>query len=547
VAARNPPWKKPDTTALRAQLAQLLDDGQGDTLLETVLSLVEQMASQNDELAWRLQAALSQLYRKKSEKISPDQLSLFLAKLSEHQAAQAQVELVPDEECAPEPASGNEPKEPEPPEKAAANKPGANKPHKKPFPDHLRREIQLIPVPPAQCTCGKCSTEAKPIGYEKREIWEYKPGEFYVIEERLEKRAYNCCQEGVVTAEGTPKPIEGGRPGPGLLAQIVSAKFREGMPLYRQSQSYQEKSGITLATSTLGDWVAAAADLYEPVHQEARRRTLTSYLMSLDDTGMPVLTKEHPRGIRRGHIWTYIGDEDQVAFCAYTPTWQKEGPLAVLSEFTGEVVQGDGYAGIDAYFKGHEPPIRAGCMDHCRRKFVQALKGGHPSAAVAVSLIGKLYHVEAEARRAKVDPSELLQRRQQLSRPVMDQLGRAVADLRNRSVPKSPIGKATTYAINQWQPLSAFLNDPRIPLSNGHVERQQRRTAIMRKASLFAGSDEGGRRMAILETAVINCDLCGAPLFDYLRDVFAKLAGNWPNARIGDLLPGPWPAERDKS
>ena len=86
-----------------------------------------------------------------------------------------------------------------------------------------------------------------------------------------------------------------------------------------------------------------------------------------------------------------------------------------------------------------------------------------------------------------------------------------------------------------------------MPLSNAHVERQQRRTAILRKASLFAGSDEGGRRMAILETAVVCCELAGAPLFEYLRDVFAKLAGNWPNSRIGELLPAAWLAARNST
>jgi transposase len=538
VATRSAPWKKPDTTALRAQLSQLIDQGQNDTLLETVIALVEQMASQNDQLAWRLQTALSQLYRRKSEKISPEQLSLFLSKLGQ-KAEQANVETA-EPQNAPEAEKSNlESTE------ARPNKKGQPKqPHKKPFPEHLRREIRKVPLPADQCTCPQCNAEKQPMGYEKSEIWEYRPGEFYVIEERREKRVCKHCQEGVVTAEGTPKPIEGGRPGPGLLAQIVTAKFREGMPLYRQSQSYQ-KSGIQLSPSTLGDWSAASADQYEPVYREARRRTLLSSLISPDDTGMPVLDREHPRGIRRGHIWTYVGDQDQVAFCEYTPDWKKEGPCSVLEEFTGDVIQGDGYAGIDRIFRGPDPPIRAGCMDHCRRRFVKAMQSGHTEAALAVSLIGKLYHVEAEARREKVDRAELLRRRQTISRPVMDQLGRVIADLHNRVVPKSPVGKATTYAINQWQTLSVFLDDPRVPLSNAHVERQQRRTAILRKASLFAGSDEGGRRMAILETAVVCCELAGAPLFEYLRDVFAKLAGNWPNSRLGELLPAAWLAARN--
>ena len=531
MAAHNAPWKKPDTTALRAQLSELIDAGEHETLLETVLGLVEQMASQNDQLAWRLQTALSQLYRKKSEKVSAEQLSLFLSRLGSEKAAQAEVEL--DE-------PQNETEEEKDPAAQVPAKPRAPKtPRKNPFPAHLRREPKPIPVPQEQRTCPTCHRERQPMGYQKREIWEYRPGEFYVIEEQLEKLVCKCCEEGVVTAEGTPKPIEGGRPGPGLLAQIVTAKFREGMPLYRQSQSYK-KSGITLATSTLGDWTAASADLYEPIYREARRRTLASYLLSLDDTGLPVLDKEHPRGIRRGHLWTYLGDQDRVGFCEYTPDWKKEGPLSVLHEFTGHVVQGDGYAGIDAYFKGTDPPRRAGCMDHCRRRFVKALQGGHTEAAVAVSLIRKLYHIEAEARRDGVSLDELLRRRDELSRPTMDQLGRVIADLHNRVVPKSPIGKATTYAINQWSTLYLYLSDPRVPISNAHVERQQRRPAIVRKASLFAGSDAGGRRMAILQTAVVLCELHDVPLFEYLRDTFAKVAAGWPQSRIGELLPEAW-------
>ena len=92
MAARKPPWKKPDTTALRSQLSHLLEAGAHDSLLDAVMGLVEQMTSQNDKLTSKLQSALSQLYRRKSEKISPDQLSLFLSRLSPEQASQAEVE-----------------------------------------------------------------------------------------------------------------------------------------------------------------------------------------------------------------------------------------------------------------------------------------------------------------------------------------------------------------------------------------------------------------------------------------------------------------------
>ncbi len=125
----------------------------------------------------------------------------------------------------------------------------------------------------------------------------------------------------------------------------------------------------------------------------------------------------------------------------------------------------------------------------------------------------------------------------------MDQLQRVVADLHQGLV---PLGKATTYAIRQWDTLTVFLDDPRVPLSNAHVERQQRRTALVRKNALFAGSDEGAKRMAILQTIVVNCELHGLEMFAYLRDVLGKLAADWPQSRLDELLSDAWLAEQKR-
>jgi hypothetical protein len=330
-----------------------------------------------------------------------------------------------------------------------------------------------------------------------------------------------------------------------LLAHIVVSKFHDGLPLYRQSQIFR-RSGVDIADSTLGDWCAASAGLGEPLWKEARRQTLASYLMSLDDTGMPVLDRDHPTGIKRGHIWTFLGDGDRVGFCEYTPDWKGHRPRAVLAEFTGKVIQSDGYAGIDASFTGRAPPRRAGCMDHCRRRFVDALDAGDVRAAVVVSLMRDLYAVEERARVAGASLDDLAFRRRAQSKLIVDRLHLLIAELHGKVTPKSPLGKATTYAINQWPTLIVFLDDPRVPLSNAHVERQQRRTALGRKAYLFAGNDDAGRRLAILQSLVVCCDLVHAPPFEYLRDVFGKIAAGWPHSRIAELLPAAWLANQSR-
>ena len=405
----------------------------------------------------------------------------------------------------------------------------------------MRREIVKVPVDPEDLCC--CGTEKKVIGSSKRITIEYRPGEAYAIEEHAEVRACRICESGVTSAPTTPPPIEGARPGPGMLAQIVTSKNSDAVPLERQSKILA-RGGARVAPSTLGDWYARAADLVEPLWKTLRDDTLLRYLVSLDDTGLPVRDRAHARGIKRGHVWTYLGDGGEIGFCEYTPDWKGAWPQATLAAFRGQVIQSDGYAGLAPIFAQPNPPRRAGCMDHCRRRFVKALEAGDARAAVIVAVLGKIYAVEAQARADGVDRDELGRRRQSDSRPLIDRVHRMIGDLAGRATPKSPLGKAVSYAVNQWSTLVVFLDDPRVPLSNAHVERQQRRTAIGRRNFLFAGSDDAARRFAILHTLILNCDLVGAPPFEYLRDVFRRLADDWPAARIRELLPAAWLADQ---
>lgn len=517
-----------DLATLRAQLEILAKSGAHKKVVELLLALVEKQQSDIHDLAERYSAALRQMYRRKSEKISADQLALFLAQLAPAETERAEVDL------APLPTSDEDAPGPDKPKRRGG---------RKPLPDNLRREIIEIPVPAGERVCATCGNEKNKSWTESQLTLEFKPAELFVIEHRREVCACGPCQEGVATAPPAPKPIEGGRPGPGLLAHIVVSKFHDGLPLYRQSQIFR-RSGIEIADSTLGDWCAASAGLGEPLWKEARRQTLASYLISVDDTGMPVLDRDHPKGIKRGHLWTFLGDEKVVGFCEFTPDWKGHRPRQILAGFTGKVIQSDGYGGLAELFTGPDPPRRAGCMDHCRRKFVDALEAGDVRAAVVVSLMRDIYAVEERARTARVSLDDLAFRRRAQSRPVVERLRLLIGELHAKVTPKSPLGRAVTYAINQWSTLTVFLDDPRVPLSNAHVERQQRRTALGRKNYLFAGSDDAGRRLAILQTLIVACDLVDAPPFEYLRDVFGKIAAGWPQSRIAELLPAAWLANQ---
>lgn len=524
---------KADLSAIEAEMRRL---GASDELCRLMIGLLDSMAGQVTTLQFRLDAALRQLWNRKSDKVSPEQLALFLSKLPQSSAAPATAEssseapAPADSDSAQEDEGGkSDPKNPRP------------RPKKLAFPPDLprRREDVRVSDEERRCACGLPRTC---IGHEVQDVWEYEPGSFYLLQRFCEKLACKKCEEeGVETAPAPGKPIDGGRPGPGLLAQIVTAKEHDSQPLYRQSQIY-ERSGIHLAPSTLGDWHAAAADLYEPVYQILKAQTLSRYLLSLDDTPMPVLDRDDPRGVCKGRIWTYLGDFDQIGFCEYTKTWEGEAPRQILAASAAKVIQGDGYAGIDQHFSGPDPPRRAGCNDHCRRKFVQAMKAGDARAALVVEIYRDLYAVEAEAVEKKLGPEARLALRAARSRPLFERLHRVISDLHASVTPKSPLGKATTYAIRQWPTLGVFLDDGRVPISNAHVERQQRRTALGRKNYLFAGSHEGARRLAVLQTVVVNCDVLGISMWHYLRDVFTRIADRLPRARYDELTPQRWAA-----
>lgn len=535
-----------DLPALRAQLEALAAAGEHGQVIATLFEVLERVMRDHGDLAARYTSMLRQMYRGKSERISADQLALFFSQLPAEEVAKAAADTTTPPEQDPPPtspgaASGGGDAGAAAATPPSGKPPGGGRGGRKPIPSGMRREIVEVAVPADERQC--CGADKRRIGTDVRLTIEYRPGEVYAIEERGEVLACGICESNVVTAPATPRPIEGARPGPGLLAHLITSKCSDATPRYRSSQILG-RGGATLAPSTLGDWFAGAADLLEPVWRALRADTLSRYLISVDDTGLPVLDRAHARGIKRGHVWTFLGDGGEVGFCEYTPEWKGSWPQATLADFRGGVIQTDGYAGLAPIFARPDGPRRAGCMDHCRRRFVKALDAGDARAAVVVAVMRDLYAVEAQARTDRVDLDELLRRRQRDSRPLIDRLHAIIADLAGRAPPKTTLGKAVTYAVHQWPTLVVFLDDPRVPLSNAHVERQQRRTALGRKNFLFGGSDDGARRFAIGQSLIVNCALVGASPFEYLRDIIRHLADDWPQNRIREHLPAAWLADQ---
>jgi transposase len=394
--------------------------------------------------------------------------------------------------------------------------------------------------------CASCGAEKTCIGHRSSEILDFVPAHFVVIEEKREKLACLACpEEGVVTAP-SEKVMDRGRPGPGLLAAIVVKKFHDAMPLYRQSQEFA-RSGVALAPSTLGDWSSFGLDVLAPVAERLFTRALELDYIHADDTGLRVLDRDHPRGIKRGHVWAFVGN-GVVAF-RYAPDWQAERPAAMLRSFKG-YLQGDGYAGYKAMLRdgdtGEEPVVpeerRLACGMHIRAKFESAAKTKDVRAAVALVYFKAIYRVEAACKAEQLCPEARKRRREEESLPAVDELYRWIHSLHPQLVPRTPLYVATRYAIHQEAAWRRCFEDGRFEIDNGEVERRIRRVAVGRKNYLFAGSDKGAERLAVGYTVLGSCHMQGVNPLAWATDVIAKLQDGFPRSRLDELLPERWGA-----
>ena len=221
-----------------------------------------------------------------------------------------------------------------------------------------------------------------------------------------------------------------------------------------------------------------------------------------------------------------------------------EHAIALLRGYSG-VLQTDAYA---AYGKladpkrGGGPVTLAYCWAHWRRQWFDIAKSPPaPIAAEVLQRIAELYQIEAEIRGEEADARRAV--RQQKSKPLIEALKSWLEEMLRQVPSGSSIAQAIRYGFNQWDGLLRFLDDGRIEIDSNTVERSMRPVALNRKNALFAGNDEGAENWAMLASLIETCKLHGINPHAYLTDVLTKLVNNWPNRRLGELLPWAWTPE----
>jgi transposase len=418
-----------------------------------------------------------------------------------------------------------------------------DKPIRRPLPPHLPRQEEVHEL---SCTCPNCGAEMRKLGEDVSEVLEYVLASFKVIRHVRPKLSCRAC-ETIVQAPMPPLPIERGRPGPGLLAHVLIAKYADHLPLYRQSDIYA-REGVDLERSTLADWVGRSAALLDPLVQALRKDVMASDVVHGDDTPVPVLEPGLGK-TKTGRLWAYVrdgrphGDErPPAAVYFYSPDRKGEHPQSHLKGFRG-ILHADGYAGFDAIFERGQVS-EAACWAHVRRKFFDEHEKGSPLATEALERIAALYGIETDIKGKPPDERQRL--RHERAKPLLDELKAWLEATLKKISGKSDLAKAMRYTLSRWDALTRFLHDGRIEIDNNAAERAIRGVALGRKNYLFAGSDAGGERAATIYSLIETAKLNGLDPEAYLHDVLARIADHKIN-RIGELLPWNWSAMQEKA
>lgn len=325
-------------------------------------------------------------------------------------------------------------------------------------------------------------------------------------------------------------------PGAALLAQIISDKFVLHLPFYRQCQRFAQL-GMLIPRSTVNTWVTSGCSMLELLEEVHQKLVLNcSYLMA-DETPIPVLVKNKKGKAHRGYFWVYFSPEKRIVLFDYQPGRGRAGPSKLLQNFQG-YLQADGYT-LYEYF-GQQPGITlVGCLAHARRKFEHALANDKLRAEKVLLWIQQLYAIEREAKEKEFTPEQRYQLRAEKSRPIIDQMQAWLIEEYPSLLPKSAIGKAFHYLMHRFENIKHYLEDGRLEPDTNLVENAIRPVALGRKNYLFAGSQAGARRAALIYSLLITCKLQGINPYEWLQDVLERLPLHSIN-QLGALLPQNW-------
>ncbi len=406
-----------------------------------------------------------------------------------------------------------------------------NKPRRKLLPQDLPRDTIEHDIAETDKVCDCCGHDLHRMGFDSSEQLEFIPASIKVIEHVRHKYSCRHCEQqgirvGIKIAPLPVSPIPRSIATPSLLSQIITSKYQYALPLYRQ-ESLFKSYGIDLNRKTMASWMIRSSGILEGLYQRLKDLQLQQAVIHADETPLKVIHEDK----NQCYMWVYCSGRDSpdtkatntplnIVLYDYQNSRRRQCARDYLQDFTG-YLQVDGYPGYD-----NLPYTLVGCLAHVRRKFIEAqqaqVKGKTGKADWAVSHIQKLYRIETAIK--DKSPEQRYDIRQQQSRPLLEQL-KAWLDKSSLQVPpKTAVGKAISYSLNQWHKLIRYIDDGRLSIDNNRAERAIKPFVIGRKNWMFSNTANGAQASAILYSLIETAKVNGLTPFDYIMCLLEQIS-----------------------
>ena len=400
------------------------------------------------------------------------------------------------------------------------------KKRKKTLSDKLPRLKTTIELDDDKKVCSVGGGKLKEIGKTTTEKLEFLPAKALVIEETTVKYKCTCCEDNIVAPEKEPSPIPGSFATPSLLSAILTYKYIDGMPLYRQQRIFS-RFGVGIDRTTMASWVVKMGNSFNPLVNCIHEDLLEQNSLHCDETTVQVLKEKNKSAKSKSYMWALgsNGDLNAVLF-KYFPNRSADAAIELLTGFTGTLIC-DGYGSYNKAARELGFKL-SGCFAHVRRKFhhaeevaIKASPKKKTRATEALNLIDELYEIERKIK--DQPPDKILEKRKLDSKPVFQRLEAWLLNMKEKILPSSPTGKAISYALRQWGKMELFLEDASISIDNNYIERSIRPFVIGRKGWLFSQSVAGAEASANIYTLVESAKLNFLDPSEYLTLIIKEL------------------------
>jgi transposase len=431
-----------------------------------------------------------------------------------------------------------------------ANKHPRNKPKRKALPKDLPREVVVIDIAEEDKICACCNGELHKIGEDKSEKLEFIPAKVKVIETVRPKYACRACEKDGTQNQIKQAPVPAsiipkGYATPSLLSQIITSKYQYGLPLYRQESLFKQY-GIDLSRKTMAEWMIKSQLALQILYERLREILLQQSVIQADETTLKVIGETKTTC----YMWLYCCGTDS----PQTKPRDSGIPNIVLYDYQnsrrGQCAADflDGYSGylqVDGY-QGYASTraILVACMAHARRKFVEAEtahrsadrpKGKTGKVNWALNHIQKLYRIETKIKGETTE--EKYRIRQAEAAPLLTQFKDWLDKSAGQIPPKTALGRALGYSLNQWPKLIRYIEDGNLSIDNNRAERAIKPFVIGRKNWMFSNTANGANASATLYSLVETAKANGLVPFDYLNYLLNEIPSLKPDDTVDHLLP----------